>query len=51
MELSTAGLHPSWAFACRSPPRSRSGWLMSRARSAEDRAGKGLDALPMFLCR
>ncbi|MGB0069169.1 MAG: potassium-transporting ATPase subunit KdpA, partial [Isosphaeraceae bacterium] len=47
-----AWLHPFWAFALPIAVSFPLGWSMYRALDPpEDRAGHGLDALPMFLCR
>ena len=47
-----AWLHPFWAFALPIAVSFPLGWSMFRALDpSEDRAGRGLDALPMFLCR
>ena len=47
-----AWLHPFWAFALPIAVSFPLGWSMYRALDpSEDRAGHGLDALPMFLCR
>src|SRR5208283_5072019 len=47
-----AWLHPFWAFALPIAVSFPLGWSMYRALDpSEDRAGRGLDALPMFLCR
>ena len=52
MESSTAWLHPFWAFALPIAASFPLGWSMSRSLDPpDDRAGRGLDALPMFLCR
>ena len=52
MESSTAWLHPTWAFALPIAASFPLGWLMARSLDVpDDRAGRGLDALPMFLCR
>ena len=47
-----AWLRPSWAFALPIAPSFPLGWLMLRSLDRpRDRTGKGLDALPMVLCR
>jgi potassium-transporting ATPase potassium-binding subunit len=47
-----AWLHPFWAFALPIAASFPLGWSMYRALDqSEDRAGRGLDALPMLLCR
>ena len=52
MEPSTAWLHPTWAFALPIAASFPLGWLMARTLDVPgDRAGRGLDAIPMFLCR
>ncbi len=52
MEPSTAWLHPTWAFALPIAASFPLGWLMARSLDVPAaRAGQGLDALPMFLCR
>ncbi len=52
MEPSTAWLHPTWAFALPIAASVPLGWLMARTLDVpEGRAGRGLDALPMSLCR
>ena len=52
MESSTAWLHPTWAFALPIAASFPLGWLMWRSLDVpSDRAGRGLDAMPMFLCR
>ena len=45
-------LHPVWAFSLPIALSFPLGWLMFRSLDVpRDRAGKGLDALPMFFCR
>ena len=45
-------LHPFWAFALPIAASFPLGWSMFRSLDPPaDRAGRGLDALPMFLCR
>ncbi|WP_435020666.1 potassium-transporting ATPase subunit KdpA [Tundrisphaera sp. TA3] len=45
-------LHPTWAFALPISLSFPLGWLMWRSLDVPgDRAGRGLDALPTFLCR
>jgi K+-transporting ATPase ATPase A chain len=45
-------LHPFWAFALPIAASFPLGWLMWRSLDVpEDRAGRGLDALPILLCR
>jgi K+-transporting ATPase ATPase A chain len=52
VDPSTAWLNPTWAFALPIAASFPTGWLMARSLDVPiDRAGKGLDALPMFLCR
>ena len=52
MEPSTAWLHPTWAFALPIAASFPLGWLMARSLDVPgDRAGRGFDAIPMFLCR
>ncbi len=52
MDLSNAWLHPWWAFALPIAASIPLGWSMYRSLDRpDDQAGKGLDALPMFLCR
>ena len=52
MEPSTSLLHPLWAFGLPIAASIPLGWSMARSLDPPaDRAGKGLDALPMFLCR
>ena len=52
MEPSTAWLHPIWAFSLPIAASFPLGWLMARSLDVPgDRLGRGLDALPMFLCR
>ena len=52
MDLSNAWLHPFWAFALPVALSFPLGWSMFRTLDVPDgRAGKGLDALPMFLAR
>jgi potassium-transporting ATPase potassium-binding subunit len=52
VDLSTAWLHPFWAFAIPIVLSIPIGWSMWRSLDPpEGRAGKGVDALPMFLCR
>ncbi len=47
-----AWLHPFWAFALPIATSFPLGWSMFRALDRhEDRAGRGLDSLPMFLCK
>jgi len=51
VDLST-WLHPAWALALPVAASIPLGWSMSRTLDpSPDRAGKGLDALPMFLLR
>ena len=52
MDLADAWLHPFWALSIPIAMSFPIGWLMYRSldRTA-GRAGKGFDALPMFLCR
>ena len=52
MEPSTAWLHPTWAFALPIAASFPLGVLMARSLDVPgDRAGRGFDAIPMFLCR
>ncbi len=52
MEPSNAWLHPIWAFAIPIAASFPIGWLMARSLDVpSDRAGRGFDAIPMFLCR
>ena len=52
MDLSNAWLHPTWAFALPIAASIPVGWSMFRSLDVPaERTGKGLDALPMFLCR
>ena len=52
MDPTMPWLHPFWAFALPISLSFPLGWLMWRSLDVpEDRAGRGLDALPMFLCR
>ncbi len=52
MDLSNAWLHPFWAFSVPIAASIPLGWSMFRMLDPpDDRVGKGLDALPMFLCR
>ena len=45
-------LHPFWAFALPIAASFPLGWSMFRSLDPKpDRVGRGLDALPMFLCR
>src|SRR5947209_4926214 len=45
-------LHPVWAFSLPIALSFPLGWLMFRSLDMpRERAGKGLDALPMFFCR
>jgi K+-transporting ATPase ATPase A chain len=50
--FSLSWLHPFWAFALPIAISFPLGWLMWRSLDVpDDRAGRGLDALPLFLCR
>jgi K+-transporting ATPase ATPase A chain len=52
VDLSAAWLHPAWAFAVPIAASFPIGWSMARTLDVPaDRTGKGLDALPVFLCR
>ena len=52
MDLANAWLHPFWAFALPIAASVPLGWSMFRSLDRpEGRAGKGLDALPLFLLR
>ncbi len=52
MESSTAWLNPTWAFALPIAASFPLGWLMARLLDVPtNRAGKGIDAIPMFVCR
>ncbi len=52
MDLSTAWLHPFWAFALPIAASFPLGWSMYRSLDRpEGSTGKGLDAVPAFLCR
>ncbi|APW58950.1 potassium-transporting ATPase subunit KdpA [Paludisphaera borealis] len=52
MPSTLSWLHPFWAFALPIAMSFPLGWLMWRSLDVpEDRAGRGLDALPMFLRR
>ncbi|MDB5352166.1 MAG: kdpA 1 [Planctomycetota bacterium] len=52
MPSSLSWLHPFWAFALPIAASFPLGWLMWRSLDVpEGRAGRGLDALPMLLCR
>ncbi|WZO99301.1 potassium-transporting ATPase subunit KdpA [Isosphaeraceae bacterium EP7] len=52
MEWPLSWLHPTWAFALPIALSFPLGWLMWRSLDVpEGRAGRGLDALPKFLCR
>ncbi len=48
----TSFLHPLWAFGVPIAASFPLGWMMARSLDPKEaKAGKGLDALPMFLCR
>ena len=52
MDSPFAWLHPFWAFAAPISASIPLGWFMFRMLDpSEARAGKGIDALPMLLCR
>jgi len=52
VESPAAWLHPTWAFALPIAASVPIGWWMARALDVpEDRAGRGLDAIPMALRR
>jgi K+-transporting ATPase ATPase A chain len=52
VDLSNAWLHPLWAFALPVAASFPLGWSMYRSLDPpDDRAGKALDAVPMFLFR
>ncbi len=52
MASTLSWLHPTWAFALPIALSFPIGWLMWRSLDLpDDRKGRGLDALPMFLCR
>lgn len=52
MDVTNAWLHPFWAFAVPLAAAGPLGWLMFRSLDRPDaEAGKGLDAIPMGLCR
>ena len=52
MESNLSWLHPFWAFGLPIALSFPLGWLMCRSLDVPaDRAGRGLDALPMLLCR
>ena len=52
MEPSTAWLYPTWAFTLPIAASFPLGWLMARLLDVPaNRAGRGLDAIPMVLCR
>lgn len=52
MESTLTWLHPAWAMLLPIALSFPLGWLMSRSLDVpRERAGKGLDALPMALCR
>jgi K+-transporting ATPase ATPase A chain len=52
VESTTSWLHPIWAFGLPIALSVPLGWLMFRSLDVPpDRAGRGLDALPMLLCR
>ncbi len=52
VESTMSWLHPVWAFALPIALSFPLGRLMGRSLDVEEgRAGRGLDALPMFLCR
>ena len=52
MDPSNAWLHPTWAFALPIAASFLIGRMMARSLDVPaDRAGRGFDAVPMFLCR